>query len=1089
MKKISLKGILAIVVSAATIITIGAIPLAAYIQFQNENKVGPVTPGSDNPGDDTSDDKPSDDKPSRVVVTKIDAKLKDGIVYYANNKAAPKVDDFVVTATYSDGTTKTLKNDEDGVSISIPSGFALNGGKVNISYSGFNVTLDLKLTAVVIDSLKILTAPGKTNYVAGEEFDPYLIQVEAVYNDGSTKIIEKKTEEAGGEGYVFEGSIPKTIDSDKEESSITVSYTEGDVTKTVEQKVTVYKSLPVGKSIAFKANDVAVNEGDDLSTIKTKATADITYSYDDKNEITNTLLVSADKLNVADTAGNAVFGQNYAIDISAKDNADLKGKLNLIVHKKIEAELAKTAGKGKIGYKYPSVGAETDADGNERTLVKSFNTTGKNGEFDGADAKPLNSNYFELYVDSKNDASGELIITMSNGNYRASGGKKMMEPLQLNTVFDLTVNGQAVEISDDVVLPAVGPFDNSVANEKVYGVYVPVTFKNIDLSAGQNILNFRMKRSTIGEKTSWSESPVCNFDFIELNMAGKPFDPASVTSIEPETAIQDGISLDELKNINVVGVNKDNHKSPLSNEYYDLTLDGKALTEIDEATLPAGSYELLIKGKNGVTPEFKQEIKLSQKIEAETATNLKNVKKASGTESEWGTEDKIKFNGLTMSFGGAQGGWEHSFEIKFNVGKDKDLSLYVRMSNPAATKDANGKYHPTPVQLNKLFTLSLDGNENADLIKDSAVITGEEYVGASQYYINQAYLRFYVVKLSNLTNLSEGEHTLKVKVNNTHPDYTYPAYKGEGIGPNIDWFEMKKPNYDISKIKSLSFSQQEITTDELGYVKEFAYPQVQGTLEDGSKVVVDPEDLKYSWDKTMPEKFAPGQEYGLTATLADTEIKTSLKIKTSSYIKAKYNSKLDGEARLTNEKDAVDGKTYTFIGSTKPGSVVSFNYYVTEAGKYDLIYNFANGYVLRTDGKYYTKDLLLNDIITLTVDNKEVDISDATKFTVKGRTTPISDSTHVYHYFEDFNFGEFDFTAGAHEITMKFKATTIDQYTYWADNNGVKKKYEEKKAAYEALAEDDPNKAAAKKAMDDAKKDLDSESANLNIQYIQLNKK
>lgn len=70
------------------------------------------------------------------------------------------------------------------------------------------------------------TAPTKTNYTAGEDFDPTGMVVTATYRDGSTKAIT---------GYTFTpDAVLKTDDT-----SITISYTEGDVTKTATQAITV----------------------------------------------------------------------------------------------------------------------------------------------------------------------------------------------------------------------------------------------------------------------------------------------------------------------------------------------------------------------------------------------------------------------------------------------------------------------------------------------------------------------------------------------------------------------------------------------------------------------------------------------------------------------------------------------------------------------------------------------------------------------------------------------------------------------------------------------------------------------------------
>ena len=77
-----------------------------------------------------------------------------------------------------------------------------------------------------LDSIAVTTAPAKTNYTAGEDFDPTGMVVTATYSDSSTKAIT---------GYTFTPNAALKTD----DTSITISYTEGEVTKTTTQAITV----------------------------------------------------------------------------------------------------------------------------------------------------------------------------------------------------------------------------------------------------------------------------------------------------------------------------------------------------------------------------------------------------------------------------------------------------------------------------------------------------------------------------------------------------------------------------------------------------------------------------------------------------------------------------------------------------------------------------------------------------------------------------------------------------------------------------------------------------------------------------------
>lgn len=77
-----------------------------------------------------------------------------------------------------------------------------------------------------LTSIAVTTAPTKTNYTAGESFDSTGMVVTATYSDSSTNAIT---------GYTFTPNAALTTDN----TSITISYTEGEVTKTATQAITV----------------------------------------------------------------------------------------------------------------------------------------------------------------------------------------------------------------------------------------------------------------------------------------------------------------------------------------------------------------------------------------------------------------------------------------------------------------------------------------------------------------------------------------------------------------------------------------------------------------------------------------------------------------------------------------------------------------------------------------------------------------------------------------------------------------------------------------------------------------------------------
>lgn len=83
-----------------------------------------------------------------------------------------------------------------------------------------------------LTGIEVTKEPIKNTYKAGEKFDKTGMTVVAKYSDGSSKEITNYTIENGDR--LAEG-----------QTSVKVSYTEGNVTKTIEQKITVVKNITV----------------------------------------------------------------------------------------------------------------------------------------------------------------------------------------------------------------------------------------------------------------------------------------------------------------------------------------------------------------------------------------------------------------------------------------------------------------------------------------------------------------------------------------------------------------------------------------------------------------------------------------------------------------------------------------------------------------------------------------------------------------------------------------------------------------------------------------------------------------------------
>ena len=99
-----------------------------------------------------------------------------------------------------------------------------------------SVKATYKAARVTLSSIAITTAPAKTTYTAGESFNKTGMVVTATYSNGSTATVTD---------YTVSPSAALTTSN----TSVTISYTEGDVTRTATQAITVNPAAPTGGGI------------------------------------------------------------------------------------------------------------------------------------------------------------------------------------------------------------------------------------------------------------------------------------------------------------------------------------------------------------------------------------------------------------------------------------------------------------------------------------------------------------------------------------------------------------------------------------------------------------------------------------------------------------------------------------------------------------------------------------------------------------------------------------------------------------------------------------------------------------------------
>lgn len=129
---------------------------------------------------------------------------------------------MVVTATHKDGSKTPVESYSVTPSVLTETGDSVN---LTVSYAEIEKTISVKVIDKVQTGIEVTTLPTKTDYIAGESFDPAGMVVSAVYNDGSKVPVE---------GYTWAPDGALGLD----DTTVTVSYTDENM-KTYDATLTV----------------------------------------------------------------------------------------------------------------------------------------------------------------------------------------------------------------------------------------------------------------------------------------------------------------------------------------------------------------------------------------------------------------------------------------------------------------------------------------------------------------------------------------------------------------------------------------------------------------------------------------------------------------------------------------------------------------------------------------------------------------------------------------------------------------------------------------------------------------------------------
>lgn len=207
---------------------------------------------------------------------------------------------LVITATKNDGTTEVVTDkaicNRDKWGSAVPT-------TVTFGYHEKACYWTVTPTAVVPASIAVKTAPTKTAYKYGEEIDLEGCVIEVTYNDGD------KADKSSG----FTCS-PTTMGADTE--SITISYTEGEVTKTTTQAVTLVS--PDSLAVKTPADKLTYVAGEDVDT--TGLVLTVTYTDESTADIDSGFTVSPETVSADTTSITVTYTEG---DVSVTTGYDI----------------------------------------------------------------------------------------------------------------------------------------------------------------------------------------------------------------------------------------------------------------------------------------------------------------------------------------------------------------------------------------------------------------------------------------------------------------------------------------------------------------------------------------------------------------------------------------------------------------------------------------------------------------------------------------------------------------------------------------------------------------------------------------------
>lgn len=492
-----LKLIVGIVLAVAVIVAVIAVPLGSYLPYKARSDAALAAV----------------QKADLETLKSISATLKDGVGLYANGKANVTSEDFTVTAKYGgkyiQAEYKTLSPED--YTVTVPATFADEGGVVIVNYRGKSAEVELALTPLIPVSLAVSEMPYLIAYETGTTFDKTGMKINATYNDGEVREVT--------------GYTAPTEPLTQGQSSVPVSYTEGETTVTCDVPISVVTGLDNGNITSIDVlGDCEVIVGEKLSTPEVIATYAKTGNrriLDDSEFIFNQ---PYDSVNL---------GGQYRSAVTLISDSSIYKEFPVLLSSVYEGEKATAL-----------MGSSTSTGVTEWELVDgSYVDSGRTvgfAAFQGAQAKLDNETSVTFTVNVAADTEYELYIRANNSYVVASSGEGgyAARELNLSHVMDVSIDGgEARAVDETAILPEMP----SGTQDQLFNTYLTTKIATLDLTAGEHTIKLSMHGSEYGETTTYNEPPCSlNLDWIKLSSFGTPdpdacdHDITYIPAVEPK---------------------------------------------------------------------------------------------------------------------------------------------------------------------------------------------------------------------------------------------------------------------------------------------------------------------------------------------------------------------------------------------------------------------------------------------------------------------------------------------------------------------------------------------------------------------------